>query len=420
MRVGLYGRLGGGNIGNDAMLDAVLDYLRTEHPDAELDFLCEGPRTVTARYGVPAAELHWMQSRKPGRSKITRRALTLARIPIAAVVDTWRTAGWVRRHDVVIVPGAGVLEATLPERPWELPYSLFVMAFSGRLFGVRTGLVCVGGSRVHERAIRILLRGVARLVDYRSFRDEYSLAVGRETGVAQPQDKAYADLAFALPVPVERRYAPTSVGVGVMAYYGSPSDRSRADEIHQRYVAQMTEFVNRLTAAGRSVRLLIGDQLDEVVARAILAAARSNWTGPGPVPVSYEPFRSFSELMAQVASVQTIVALRYHCVVAGLTVGRPTLAISYGGKFETLMATMGLADFVQDVKALDVDQLMGQLAALEADHDQIVKTLDERSAELRGRLDERRRDLTTVLFDPATPGRSGKAGRSGRMRERVR
>ena len=47
-------------------------------------------------------------------------------------VDAYRTCTWVRRHDVVIVPGMGVLEATLPLRPWQTPYLMFLTCGSGR------------------------------------------------------------------------------------------------------------------------------------------------------------------------------------------------------------------------------------------------------------------------------------------------
>ena len=39
-RVGLFGLLGSGNIGNDASMDAVLRYLRADHPDAIVDAMC--------------------------------------------------------------------------------------------------------------------------------------------------------------------------------------------------------------------------------------------------------------------------------------------------------------------------------------------------------------------------------------------
>ena len=51
-RVGLFGLLGSGNIGNDASLDAVLGYLRSYHPDAVLDAMCMGPDQIRTRYGI--------------------------------------------------------------------------------------------------------------------------------------------------------------------------------------------------------------------------------------------------------------------------------------------------------------------------------------------------------------------------------
>jgi hypothetical protein len=40
-------------------------------------------------------------------------------------LDPFRTLASVRHNDVVIVPGMGVLKATLPLRPSAFPYSLF-------------------------------------------------------------------------------------------------------------------------------------------------------------------------------------------------------------------------------------------------------------------------------------------------------
>lgn len=397
--IGLFGRLGGGNIGNDAMLDTVMTYLRTEHPDAGLDFMCDGPEEMTRRYAVPAQHIHWLQSRKRVRSRLLNKALTALRMIPSLAIDTWRTITWVRRHDLVIVPGAGVLEGTLPYRAWELPYTMLVMAVAGRVFRVRTALICVGGSTVADPVNRTLLKTAARLVDYRSFRDDYSLEVGLRTGFAKPGDQAYADLAFALPVRSSAPAPAGSVGVGVMLYDGNLGERHRAEEIYAEYLAEMKQFVQGLLDSGRSVRLLIGDVLDDPTAREILDDATARWTGPGPVPVEYEPFSNFGELLDQVAEVRTVVAIRYHCVVAGLTSGRPTLAIGYGRKHDAVMAAMGLPEYVQDVRELDVERLIEQVGELEANEAAVISTLREKSAVARAELDRQFKDLSAVLFD---------------------
>lgn len=59
VRVGVFGLLGSGNLGNDGSLEAVLGYLRAEHPGAVVDALCGGPEVVATRYRIPATRLHW-------------------------------------------------------------------------------------------------------------------------------------------------------------------------------------------------------------------------------------------------------------------------------------------------------------------------------------------------------------------------
>ena len=45
-RVGLFGLLGSGNIGNDASMEVVLRYLQTSHPGTVVDAMCRGPEEV--------------------------------------------------------------------------------------------------------------------------------------------------------------------------------------------------------------------------------------------------------------------------------------------------------------------------------------------------------------------------------------
>jgi polysaccharide pyruvyl transferase WcaK-like protein len=199
VRVGVFGLLGSGNIGNDGSLEAVLGYLRAEHPEAVVDALCGGPEVVAARYGIPATRLHWYR----GEYRTASRAGAIAGKGLGKLVDAVRTAAWVRRHDVVIVPGMGVLEATLPLRPWGFPYSLFLLCASGRLLRSRVALVGVGAAPIGDRPTRALVRWSARLATYRSYRDAMSRDAMRAMGVNTARDEVYPDLAFALPTPPE-------------------------------------------------------------------------------------------------------------------------------------------------------------------------------------------------------------------------
>ncbi len=403
LRVGLFGRLGSGNIGNDASLEAVLGYLSMEVPGAEIDCMCSGAVEVTRRYGLPSTPLHWEYSESRVRSRWVRAGLTASRLALGALIDTWRTASWVRRHDVVIVPGMGVLESTLPQRPWELPYSLFLLSCFGRVFGTKVAFVCVGTTVVREWLTGRLLTAAGKLAHYRSFRDKYSLDAARAMGYADDHDKVYPDLVFALSSPPGRPGTSTSVGVGVMAYFGRSEDWFRADQVHAEYVGQMKQFVRWLVEAGHRVRLLIGDAADEPVAETIVADART-YCMPGPLPVVYDPVSSASDLVSQLAPLDAVVATRFHNVLVALMCAKPTLAIGYGEKHNALMAEMGVEEFVLEIRSLKVEHLKKQFTHLATQKEQVARWLSEQNRTNRALVERQFAELTSVLFTPSIDG----------------
>src|SRR5580765_2738373 len=114
LRVGLYGLFGSTNIGNDGSLEALVRWLARSHPEAVVECRCPGDDVVRARLGIATSPMYWLSpSRRPGPTLLAAPVKVLAKF-----VDAGRTLAWVRRQDVVIVPGTGILEATLPLRPW--------------------------------------------------------------------------------------------------------------------------------------------------------------------------------------------------------------------------------------------------------------------------------------------------------------
>ncbi|WP_033225584.1 MULTISPECIES: polysaccharide pyruvyl transferase family protein [unclassified Streptomyces] len=404
VRVGVFGLLGSGNLGNDGSLEAVLGYLRAAHPEAAVDALCGGPETVTARYGIPATRLHWYR----GEYRTASRAGAIAGKGLGKVVDAFRTAAWVRRHDVVIVPGMGVLEATLPLRPWGFPYALFLLCASGRLLGARVALAGVGAAPIGSRATRALVRRSARLAAYRSYRDEQSRQAMRAMGVDTAADEVCPDLAFALPAPKARPGPPEARGrvcVGVMDFHGSDDDRDRAGEIHRRYLDGTTRFVRALAEEGRPVRLLTGDTCDASVVAAILDAVDS------PL-VTASPAASLAELMAETAAAEAVVATRYHNLVCALRTGTPTLALGYAAKSDALMDRMGLGAYCHPAREVDAGRLLEQFRELEKRAPELRRVLAERNETVARQLAREFGRLTAALF-PAAPGNTAHPGIPG-------
>jgi polysaccharide pyruvyl transferase WcaK-like protein len=410
-RVGLFGLLGSGNSGNDASMETVLAYLREAHPDAVVDALCGGPERVRASYGIDAASLFWYQKFEGRKTGVPAAFLKV----LGKGIDTLRIASWVRRHDAVIVPGAGALETTLPQRPWGFPYSLFSLTMSGRLLGTKVALVSVGADLINQRATRWLSNATARLACYRSYRDSYSRDAMRQRGIDTSSDPVYPDLVFGVPAPPYQPGDPQLVGVGVMAYYGGNDDRKQAAQIHSHYVETMTRFTRWLVDNGYRVRLFGGDnKFDGEIAVKIQANLRQYRPDIEPSRVTVTSVSTYPELIREMAPVGLVVATRYHNVMCALKLCKPTISLGYSRKFISLMADMGLAEFHQFADSLDVDRLIEQFKELESRHAQLQqKMADRNAANVRG-LEEQFAALSALLFPAGKPEHAMAEGTGGR------
>jgi polysaccharide pyruvyl transferase WcaK-like protein len=402
-RVGLFGYLGSGNIGNDASLEAMLKYLRADQPGAILDAMCNGPDTVKNRYGVTAIPLRSLSDDVRESSGLAVTALKA----LGRGIDTIRIASWVRRHEVVIVPGMGVLETTLRTRSWQAPYNLFVLCVSGRLFRTKVALVSVGADVGSERLTRWLFAAAGRYAFYRSYRDELSRDAMAQQGIDTSRDRVYPDLAFGLPVPSSGPGAERTVGIGLMDYSGNDA-HGQPDEIRASYVEKMKSFTRWLVDNGRQVRLFVGDtnNADETVVEEILADLRTHRPDLDPTWVVADPVVTFADLMRAMEPAGTVVATRYHNVVCALMLSKPTISIGYAEKNAVLMADSGLGEYCQSVDSLDVERLITQFTELERHAARLRQRVTEGNAAKVPLVEDQLAELSDVLFRTPAPARS--------------
>ena len=329
LRVGLFGLLGSGNIGNDASVEAMMRYLRTEYPEATIDAMCMGWDRMRDRYGIATTPFEWKQVHsRPGLSGKVLAAL-------GKVIDTFRIASWVRGHDVVITPGMGILDPTLPLKPWGVPYGVYLLAAWGRLFGTKVALVAVGADRANAKTTQWLYNRTAKLVAYLSFRDESSRQALQGEGVDVSGFSVHPDLVWTIPVTREESADPKLVAVGVMAYYGGQADRGRGAEVYTSYTESVAEFTRWLLDSGHDVRLFYGDDVDKPALDRILADVRSS--RPGLAPERLTPYyaTTYEDVIELLGPVAAVVATRFHNLMFALELAKPTIALSYARRRST-------------------------------------------------------------------------------------
>jgi len=188
-----------------------------------------------------------------------------------------------------------------------------------------------------------------------------------------------------------------------MDYHGGNDDRQQADQLRASYVEKMKGFVLWLVDNGRPVRMFTTDVHDEPIMHEVIAHLRTYRPELGPSQVIAEPVPSLDELMQQIASVDTVVASRYHNVLYAVRLAKPTLSVGYSAKFGVVMAEMDLAEFCQSAHSLDVGRLIEQFTELESRSAKLRQTMTERAAANARLLNRQFATLSALLFRAAEP-----------------
>lgn len=388
MRIGLFGNFGGGNLGNEGTLEAMLLFLRQSCPDADLVCLCVEPAVVTARYGVRALSIRQHRSASATIiGKIRKRFLDQ--------INMFRNF---RDIDVLLVPGTGIMD-DFGERPQGFPYIVFLAGLMAKLRGVKVAYVSIGAGPIRHPLSRWLMKTAARMAAYRSYRDTVSKDFMQSIGVNVVNDPVYPDLVFGLPNPEPARRPANdalTVGLGVMAYYGWNAVHDEA--IYRLYLSKLTTFAIWLLNNGYSIRLLIGEDTDEKAVKDLTMAIAAEI---GAIPegrIVAEAPRSLHEVMTQFSAVDAVIATRFHNVLCALKVGAPTISLGYAKKNDVLMAALGLDEFCQHVESFDVELLIQQFTKLIERRAFYAEVVKGKGANLRRQLEQQQAILMSSLI----------------------
>lgn len=417
VRVAILGHVGNGNLGDEAIITSTLANLRAALPEAEIIAITAKPADTTARHGIPAFPVYGYappavagaaaQAPAGGARALVKR--TLARVPplftaLRAVRDgmawlahlagepgrlwlAWRHLDGVR---LLLVAGSGQVNDYYGG-VWGYPYRLLKWSLLTRLRGGRVAYVSVGAGPITARLSRWMLRAALALADYRSYRDEPSLALAEELGVRHGNRLA-PDLAFGLEPAAPAApagFAPPATRPTVvisplpfqMGGYWHESDAQG----YASYVAELATFATWLTGNGFAVRFVPTQfAVDPAVIDDIVAAMRAR-QGAEPEHISVTQPRTVDDLLAALSGVAAVVATRYHGVLLSLALGNPTIGIAYHPKTVALLAAFGQERF-----ALPIDRL--DAATLVRTFDELRQAKSERAAFVR-----RREDLRSAL-----------------------
>jgi polysaccharide pyruvyl transferase WcaK-like protein len=414
--VAVWGHYHGRNLGDDLVASIVIEAARRRLPGAEIIAISLAPADTRERHGIaaypldpglpadddPAAAPREENAPTPGRLKQAVKRLPFfapLRTAELAVEDAGigiaqelpflvRSYGLLRRVDLVVVAGSGVLADNWGA--WRHPYASFRWALLARLARVPMVFASVGAGPIETPAGRFFIKRAVGWSSRVSVRDADSLRALGAAGIGA-RFAVVPDMAFALPDRLKSGAvgragtgAAKVVGLNVMAHqdprYFPSADRARYDS----YLQKMAALSEWLLVEGYAVRLFSSQTTADLLVAADLRRLldeRGRCDLGGLEDLS-DRIRTVPDLLSTIGGCDVVVAARFHAVLLALELEVPVLGLAYHAKTSELLAAAGRPTWF-----LDIDH------ASEAELETAFRAVSgpvNGSGESRSRLDEHR------------------------------
>lgn len=399
-KIALLHHAGGGNLGDDAIIDSVVANIRSRYPQAFIAAFSMNPEDTQKRHGIaayPIRSFRWSmgyaaaapqaRSSNPllaAGGKLLRKVQRTAR-----EVAFWsRSFGRLRQFDTLVVSGGGQL--TERSGPWGFPYALFVWSWMAKLAGVRLLYLNIGAGPLRHPLSCFFVRRSLAAASYVSFRDQPSKDLAAHVGYRGPgqvcPDNVYG-ASFAIPAPPQKSPGSLLVGIAPMSYpYCDPREHPSADlqRIYEDFLGKLGAFATGVSRQGFGVQLFGSDMgTDPEAIRDLegLLTERYQLTPPSGAPV-----HSLEDLLGVISAMDIVVTCRYHGVVLAHLLNKPVLAIAHHPKVTALMEALGLSEYCVDIQDFSPERLEQLFASLVENREQVKVRMREVLADFRQQI----------------------------------
>lgn len=334
IKVVISGFYGFDNVGDEAILQAVIEQFRKAHADIDIAVLSATPQNTAETFNVRAVK----------------------RTDIFGVFNA------IRKSDALISGGGSLLQDVTSKRSIWYYVGIIFMAF---MLGKPVYAFAQGIGPIHGRFNRILSRYVLKRVRYISVRDSISKDELIRLGVDRTAE-CTADPALMLqPVSKDKGMDILFKEVGVRKedrpligfYIRSWASNPDATAIFAQLADRLIDDINAIV-----VFVPFHHDVDLITSKEIISKMRNDAT---VITHKYLP----SEIMSVVGLMDLCVSVRLHGIILSTRMGVPAVAISYDPKVDNYMYMIGMEP-ASKYDSLDVEIL----------YESAVNTWNEREA----------------------------------------
>jgi len=421
-KIGILGHVGNENLGDEAIIAAVIQNINCRYPEAQIFGFTLNPKDTEKRHKITAFPIRRIGKRIHYKNNVTRAQpsgisskvthqtkITLKSVPVVyaflrGLEKSWRIFLTSLRElpfliqcyrnlkgiDLLIIAGSQQLIDYIGG-PWAHSYTLFKWTLLAKAVNAKVAFVSVGVGPIRSTLGKFFASKSLMLASYRSYRDESSRAFVQTLGVSG-QNAVFPDLVYSLQIDaplndgVGRESLPI-VGINPVPFLDEQYWLGANAHRYELYVNKLATFA--LWVIQRGYRILFFPtqlRLDPPVINDIKNILKVKADGDLNQKIVDKPICSFDDLVSAICITDIVVATRFHGIVIPYVLNRPVLGIAYQRKSVDLMAQMGQAEYVVDINSFDIDSLKTRFISLETRSAAIQDEIQQRKFVFRRAL----------------------------------
>ncbi|MEN1759135.1 polysaccharide pyruvyl transferase CsaB [Anoxynatronum sibiricum] len=332
----IFGYYGFNNIGDEAILEAIVGQFRQQMPQVTLTALSYKAAETADRYGIMA---------------VSRNRF----------VEVFRS---IKKANLVMSGGGSILQDVTSSR--SLMYYLGII-FLAKVFGRKVAFYGNGFGPITRPLNRWLVRQLINQVDLITVRDEESRQLMQALGIQRPITVT-ADAAFTLPllqgrVASDKSHEPKKVGISVRSWKNQSI-----------YLPAVAACADLLAHSGYEVCFLpMQPPADTRVSEEIMNQMTQQ---AAVIKVDETP----SAMIRAISEMDFIIGMRLHALIFAAIAGVPMVGLSYEAKITSFLKLVQ-QPCAGEVETLDKDQLINTVLAFLKDQEQhklnLMKQRDE-------------------------------------------
>lgn len=363
-RILICGNYGATNLGDEAILQALLEQVRSAFPHANLQVVSANPELTTKQHGVEAVAMV-----PAGLRSFVRGIFG---------VDFRRTSRAFRDADLIIFGGGGLFTD-------EKPRAIFIWLMQILpALRRRKPVVCFGQSvgPLKSGWSRWIVRRVFRRMHAVVVRDEASRELLLHLGVRNVQvlpdpvfglqKRFYADASFRSE-PAERK--------PYIVFSLRPWKGNQPHEVLAKFVDWIFETYQLRTYF---VPFQNEHDADSPEMAKVISKLQNRGGADGVAAAEIFPYNeNIPDILKLMHEATAVVGMRLHSLIFSALVHTPFLGFSYSVKVSEVVRQLGMEDFLCEYRDLELEVLKKKFEKLFAERASIEKMLTTRQLELR-------------------------------------